>query len=122
MENKSSNNRSIGIESNGEEHVVGLRPLAPALLSKEEMSAYEDEFDFVFKEDRIRNIALSGPYGAGKNTVMESWEALHPELSFIHVELAHFEEPDSKAVISRDAVSATGVVVACCSQRVRDEA
>ena len=94
MDNQKSDNEAIGNEEASEERVVGLRPLAPVLLSREEMAAYEDEFEFAFKEDRIRNIALSGPYGAGKNTVMESWEALHPELSFIHVELAHFEEPD----------------------------
>ena len=94
MDNQKSDNEAIGNEEASEERIVGLRPLAPVLLSKEDMAAYEDEFDFAFKEDRIRNIALSGPYGAGKNTVMESWESLHPELSFIHVELAHFEEPD----------------------------
>jgi len=79
------------------EHAEGsseavLRPLAPVLLSKEEMAKYDIEFSYVFAEDRIRNIALSGPYGAGKNTVIESWEAHHQERDVIHVELAHFGE------------------------------
>ena len=67
------------------------------LLSEKEMAVYEDKFNFAFGEDRIRNIALSGPYGAGKNTVMESWEALHPEEGFIHIELAHFEEANAQS-------------------------
>ena len=36
----------------------------------------------------MEDIAFSGPYGAGKNTVTGSWEALHPKESFIHIELA----------------------------------
>ena len=72
---------------------TGLRPLAPILLPKEDLALYDEEFDYAFSEDRIRNIALSGPYGAGKNTVMESWEAHHSEKTFIHVELAHFDDP-----------------------------
>lgn len=49
-------------------------PLTPALLDDEQFAPYEEEFDFVFSDPKIRNIALTGSYGAGKSSVMESWD------------------------------------------------
>ena len=48
-----------------------LLPLHPKELSDEEFSVYEAEFEKVLSDPFCRNIALSGPYGAGKSSVME---------------------------------------------------
>ncbi len=51
-----------------------LNALTPTRLSDEEYKLYEKEFSFVFHNPKIRNIALMGTYGAGKSTVMETWD------------------------------------------------
>lgn len=48
-----------------------LLSLHPEELSEEDYSAYEEEFEKVLSDPRCRNIALSGPYGAGKSSVIE---------------------------------------------------
>lgn len=79
-------------EVGGSEGRITLLPLSPTKLDASELLIYEKEFLFAFGNDNIRNIAISGPYGAGKNTVMESWERQHDvDHSFLHVQLAHFK-------------------------------
>ena len=46
--------------------------LAPQHLSDGEFATYTDEFIFVYRDPSIRNIAISGPYGAGKSSVIET--------------------------------------------------
>lgn len=60
-----------------------------------ELSAYENALEFVFINDDVRNVAISGPYSAGKSSIIESYKALHPHKKFTHISLANFEEPAS---------------------------
>lgn len=53
---------------------------------------YREALDYVFSNDNIRNIALSGAYGSGKSSVIRSYENIHKERNFIHISLAHFDE------------------------------
>jgi len=55
------------------------------------LGAYQSALDFVFRNRDIRNIAISGPYGSGKTSVLESYKKCHPSSSFLHISLAHFE-------------------------------
>lgn len=57
-----------------EEKTPNLLPLHPRDLSDEEFSAYEVEFEKVLNDRHCRNIALSGPYGAGKSSVIRKVE------------------------------------------------
>ena len=34
-------------------------------------SGYEEAFDFVFHNNDIKNVAISGPYGSGKSSLIE---------------------------------------------------
>ena len=80
-----------------------LPSLAPARLGPSELSRYEGDFNKVFSDDAIRNVALSGPYGAGKSSVMQSWCKAHPEHKALYVSLAHFDngmtEQDPEGVL-----------------------
>lgn len=67
-----------------------LVSLAPRLLDSQEMSQYSEELKFAFEDDRNLNIALTGAYGAGKSSIIKTWEMAHPEKTVVHVELAHF--------------------------------
>ena len=57
-----------------------------------EIGIYCDALDFIFENDDVRNIALSGAYSAGKSSVLESYKTKHSNKKFLHISLAHFEE------------------------------
>lgn len=70
--------------------------LVPARLGREQLSQYEYDFNVVFANPDIRNIALSGPYGAGKSSVMKSWCQLNRNHKAIFVSLAHFSNGENE--------------------------
>lgn len=57
-----------------------------------DISTYEEAIDYALQNDDIRNVAISGAYGAGKSSVLESYKAKHKEYRFVHISLAHFDE------------------------------
>lgn len=65
-------------------------------LSDSDISVYESAIDFVFKEDDVKNVAISGAYGAGKSSVLESYKKKHNDLKFVHISLAHFQSHDAE--------------------------
>ena len=69
-----------------------------------DIKGYEEAFDFVFMNDDLKNVAISGAYSSGKSSVLESYKSKHPEQNFLHISLTHFcalednnqsEEPQS---------------------------
>ena len=54
------------------------------------IDVYEEALDYVFESDDIRNVAISGAYGAGKSSVLASYKKKHPDKKYIHISLAHF--------------------------------
>ncbi|MCI8995017.1 MAG: hypothetical protein HFI30_04930 [Lachnospiraceae bacterium] len=62
----------------------------------EDLGAYTYALDFVFKHDDLRNIAVTGPYGAGKSSMIETYK-LKSRYRFLHISLAHFEETEKEA-------------------------
>lgn len=65
-----------------------------------DISIYEDALNFVFKNDEIKNVAISGAYCSGKSSIMESYEEKYKEnFKLLHISLAHFsavEQSDGK--------------------------
>ena len=59
-----------------------------------ELKVYEDAINYVFENQDIKNVAISGTYSAGKSSVLESYKKKHSELKFLHISLAHFHFPD----------------------------
>lgn len=66
----------------------GFQKLTP--VSDAKIDVYEDALNFIFSDDEIKNIALSGAYGAGKSSVLESYKEKHKDIEFIHISLAQF--------------------------------
>jgi hypothetical protein len=56
-----------------------------------DLKIYEDALNFVFENDDIRNVAVAGPYSAGKSSIIETYKEKHKDKKFIHISLAHFE-------------------------------
>lgn len=55
------------------------------------LNIYESGLDFIFENDDIKNIAITGPYGAGKTSIIESYKEKHKNKKFINISLAHFK-------------------------------
>jgi len=55
------------------------------------IKGYEKELDYIFREDELKNIAISGAYGAGKSSVLETYKKKHDDIKFIHISLSQFE-------------------------------
>ena len=56
---------------------------------------YEDAIDFVFDNNDLKNVALSGAYSAGKSSILETYKRKHQDKKFLHISLAHFESMDT---------------------------
>lgn len=59
-----------------------------------ELKVYEEAINYVFENQDIKNVAISGAYSAGKSSILESYKRKHNELQFLHISLAHFQSPD----------------------------
>lgn len=66
-------------------------------VTDSDISVYESAIDFVFENDDVKNIALSGAYGAGKSSVLASYKSRHPNIRFLHISLAHFQDDQNNA-------------------------
>ena len=69
-------------------------PLTPNNNIK--LGVYEDALNYVFQNDNIRNIALSGAYGSGKSSILASYKEKKGK-KILHISLAHFDSNDGKA-------------------------
>lgn len=69
-----------------------LTPLTNVVLG-----IYDKALNFVFANNDIRNIAISGAYSAGKSSILETYKKGDPKKRYIHISLAHFESPDAES-------------------------
>ena len=51
---------------------LSFQKLTPT--SNVDLNVYEEGFEFIFSNDDIRNIAVSGPYSSGKSSLLESYK------------------------------------------------
>lgn len=72
-----------------------FKKLTPTKLK--EMAYYEEALDFAFKESDLLNIAITGAYGAGKSSVIKTYENLNKDKKFIYISLANFEQVHNKS-------------------------
>ncbi|WP_426577136.1 DNA-binding protein [Xenorhabdus stockiae] len=64
--------------------------LTPKIITDSSVKPYFDALDFAFAKQDVRNIAITGPYGAGKSTVILSYLKTCLKKDFINVSLADF--------------------------------
>lgn len=63
-----------------------------------ELGIYESALNYVFEHSEIKNVALSGSYGAGKSSVLASYENRQgKDKKFLHISLAHFTDESEAA-------------------------
>lgn len=62
-----------------------------------------DMFNFAIKEKNINNVAITGNYGAGKSSFLETYKEHHNDKNkFLHISLAHFDSLNSKEKDNED--------------------
>ncbi|MBO4690826.1 MAG: hypothetical protein J5621_08120 [Paludibacteraceae bacterium] len=64
-------------------------PLTPTDEAKESES-YLDALSWALSQNEIRNIAISGPYGSGKSSVIRTFFKKNPTYKYITISLANF--------------------------------
>lgn len=82
-----------------------LRDLAP-IDDVENFETYEETLNWAFQNERVKNIALSGPYGSGKSSIIESYLKNHPDVksTALKISLASFTSIDTQVASSQDGV------------------
>lgn len=55
-------------------------------------NTYCKSIDWALKNENVRNIALSGPYGAGKSSILKTYRNKHNEYKYLNISLACFTE------------------------------
>lgn len=88
MENKSNfkNEENLEIDPTNK-----YGSLTSKLINDRSTTPYFEALDFAFSQSDVKNIAITGPYGAGKSTVIESYLTLHKNEPFVNVSLAGFD-------------------------------
>lgn len=60
------------------------------------LETYEEALDFVFENNDIRNVAITGPYGAGKTSLINTYKEKHNDKNYINISLAHFNSENKE--------------------------
>lgn len=70
-----------------------------------DLGIFERAIDHAFADPDIRNVAISGSYGAGKSSVIETYKEKQqnaPKKKFLHISLAHFEKVSEDEMSTMD--------------------
>lgn len=68
-----------------------LMSLHPSVLPESEGLKYKNEIDTVFADPEIQNVAVSGPYGAGKSSVIAYIRRQRTKDTWVTISLANFK-------------------------------
>ncbi|ALH94232.1 hypothetical protein [Acinetobacter equi] len=67
---------------------LSLTPITNA----DEDNAYSDMLKFALSQDKINNIAITGPYGSGKSSVLLTFQTQNPNWKYLNISLATFKD------------------------------
>lgn len=100
---------------------ASLEPLSPVDVDDARIAAYESEIVAALQTPEVRNIAVTGGYGAGKSSLIRSFVSRHREYRYAHISLASFEN-DAAGLTqkSEDAIESTIVQQLLYSVSTRD--
>lgn len=86
----------IGMENKNKEESI-FYDLTP--INDIELGIYEEAINFSLKNDKILNAAISGSYGSGKSSLLETYKKNHPEKKFLNISLTHFNSMENSGNI-----------------------
>jgi len=56
---------------------------------------YYNALNWAFQNNKIKNLALTGPYGSGKTSILCSFEKIYPNYNFLWISLASFNDKET---------------------------
>ncbi|MEJ5074351.1 pcar [Enterobacter ludwigii] len=78
---------------------IAYEALTPSILEGEKAQSYIEALNFACSRADIRNIAVTGPYGAGKSSVLLTWQKTEDnDFRVMTVSLADFEMQQASPV------------------------
>ncbi|MDQ9011230.1 hypothetical protein RFI36_15980 [Acinetobacter gerneri] len=67
---------------------LSLTPITNA----DEDNAYSDMLKFALSQNKTNNIAVTGPYGSGKSSVLQTFQRQNPQWKYLNISLATFKD------------------------------
>lgn len=67
---------------------LSLTPITNA----DEDNAYSDMLKFALSQNKTNNIAVTGPYGSGKSSVLQTFQKQNPQWKYLNISLATFKD------------------------------
>lgn len=68
------------------------------------LDVYGEALDYAFSNEKVKNIAITGSYGSGKSSLIETYKKKHQEYRFINISLAHFIDKKNDDDISEEVI------------------
>lgn len=90
---------SLNVNNTDSYGYVGLGPTDDAENSLEYMRAME----WALNEKNITNIAITGPFGAGKSSIIKTFLKKHPSIKYINISLAMFRKNGQEEIKGDEA-------------------
>lgn len=92
-----------------------------------DLKTYEQAIDFAFNNDDVNNIAISGAYGSGKSSIIETYKKSHSGNKYITISLAHFnddnrnnkkESTGNPAIVKKAGEDAKANIITCNNSNI----
>lgn len=76
-------------------------------IDSAQISIYKDALEFAINDNEIKNVAITGPYSAGKSSVLESYKFKNDRVEVINISLAHFQSTknDNTGKLKKSSIS-----------------
>lgn len=71
----------------------GFEDFTPIILDDKE-DKYSDIIKYAVENPNTKNVALTGPYGSGKSSILKTFEDKQPEYKYLNISLATFDEKE----------------------------
>ena len=71
----------------------------------EKNKQYCESIDWAIRNKKIRNIALTGVYGAGKSTILNTYIKEHNEYNYLNISLSNFKELEGEDILSNESIN-----------------
>lgn len=89
------------IEKENKYEFEDLMPKIDVVKNKQ----YCESIDWAVQNNKIRNIALTGVYGAGKSTILNTYKREHNEYKYLNISLANFKEDKDENILSNENIN-----------------